>query len=53
MDGMNAADRERHGVGPDEGERVAGLVDDVHADHVEAGPVVADGGAAGPAEQVQ
>jgi hypothetical protein len=40
-------------VAPDEGEGVVGLVHDVHAHHVEAGPVVAHRGPAGTTEQVQ
>jgi hypothetical protein len=42
-----------HRVGDDQLERVVGMVFDVDAGEVEPGPVVADGGAAGTAEQVE
>jgi hypothetical protein len=53
VDGVVAVERPGQGVALVEFEGVAGLRVDVDADHVEPGPVVAHGRAAGAAEQVE
>ena len=53
VDHVEAVQRERQRVGLVELKRVVGLLDLVDADDLEAGPVIAETGAAGAAEQVE
>ncbi len=53
VEGSQEADRQRQEVGLDEAARIVRLIDDIDADDLEPGQLVAAAGAAGAAESVK